>query len=138
KSAVPPWLRKIVLRGLAVDPDDRFPAMAELLEALARDPAERRRRWIAVGAATLAAAGIAFGAHRLTDARRAKCDGSAARGATAWNADRRGAIEKAFLATGNKRAAQALASTTALIDGYVARWVGVHKEACEATHQRNE
>ncbi|MCA9705897.1 MAG: serine/threonine protein kinase, partial [Myxococcales bacterium] len=42
--AVPAWLRRIVLRGLSVDPAERFPDMDALLAALERDPSRRRRR----------------------------------------------------------------------------------------------
>jgi hypothetical protein len=37
-SAVPPWLRDVVLRGLSVRPEDRFPSMEALLAALPADP----------------------------------------------------------------------------------------------------
>ncbi|MCA9663782.1 MAG: hypothetical protein KC486_35975, partial [Myxococcales bacterium] len=43
-SAVPPWLRAVIVRGLARDPDDRYPDMDALLGALASDPSETRRR----------------------------------------------------------------------------------------------
>ena len=42
---VPPWIRKILLRGLRVNADERFPSMEELLEALGKNPAVARRRW---------------------------------------------------------------------------------------------
>ena len=41
---VPPWIRKILLRGLRVNADERFPSMEELLEALGKNPAVARRR----------------------------------------------------------------------------------------------
>ena len=37
-SHVPGWIRKVLLRGMATKLDDRFPTMADLLEALSRDP----------------------------------------------------------------------------------------------------
>src|SRR5262249_31496143 len=40
---VPGWLRRVVLRGLAPEPDARWPSMAELLDALRRGPQRRRR-----------------------------------------------------------------------------------------------
>ncbi|MBZ5712841.1 serine/threonine-protein kinase [Nannocystis pusilla] len=42
-SQVPAWLRAVVLRGLRVDPDERWQTMTQLLAALAADPAGRRR-----------------------------------------------------------------------------------------------
>jgi len=137
KSAVAPWLRRILLRGLLPDPDARYPSMTDLLAALDRDPAAGRRRWALAGVAALLVAGVAAGAHRAA-VKRATCDGGAARVATAWGPAARAAIEKAFAATGSKQAALAFASTTALVDKYVAGWTGQFKESCEATHVRGE
>jgi formylglycine-generating enzyme required for sulfatase activity len=48
-SGVPVWLRKIVLRGLQVDPAARWATMKELLRALHEDPTRRNRLlWAAV------------------------------------------------------------------------------------------
>ena len=54
---VPPWLRAVLLRGLAVDPDQRWPSMRALLDAIGSDPIARRRRialWLASASVTLA------------------------------------------------------------------------------------
>ena len=54
RSTVPPWLRRILLRGLSVDPALRWESMEALATALSRDPARQRRRWlagVAIGAA---------------------------------------------------------------------------------------
>jgi len=51
-AAAPPWLWRIIARGLARDPAARFPSMDALLAELARDRTRRRRRLLAgVGAA---------------------------------------------------------------------------------------
>lgn len=44
RSLAPRWLDRIMLRGLAEDPSDRYPSMQALVEALARRPARQRRR----------------------------------------------------------------------------------------------
>jgi hypothetical protein len=41
---LPAWLWAVLRRGLAADPGDRFPTLAELLVGLGRDPAALRRR----------------------------------------------------------------------------------------------
>jgi tetratricopeptide (TPR) repeat protein len=46
QARVPAWLRDVVLRGLRVDPAERWPAMEPLLAALTADPEARRRRWL--------------------------------------------------------------------------------------------
>lgn len=68
-SKVAPRLRRVLLKGLRADPDERFATMEQLLDAL--DRASRARRWpLAIGAAAFAAgAAIALGtlgAHRTT------------------------------------------------------------------------
>jgi WD40 repeat protein/serine/threonine protein kinase len=49
---VPPWLHRVILRGLSIDPDNRWPSMRELLVALARDPERVRRRRLGIAALT--------------------------------------------------------------------------------------
>ncbi|MFP2934258.1 protein kinase domain-containing protein, partial [Pyxidicoccus sp. 3LG] len=53
-SPVPPWLRRVVLRGLSSDPMDRHGSMNALLASLQHDPAARWTRWLQVaGSAAL-------------------------------------------------------------------------------------
>jgi TolB-like protein len=58
-AQVPAWLRKVVVRGLAARPEDRWPSMDAMLAALSTD---RRRavRLAAIGAGLLAALALAF------------------------------------------------------------------------------
>lgn len=64
-SDVPTWLDAVIRRGLAVEPDARWPTMQALLDALARDPIARRRRVargvLALVVALALATGAAFG-----------------------------------------------------------------------------
>jgi tetratricopeptide (TPR) repeat protein len=138
EARVPAWIRKILLRGLATDPKDRFPAMTELLTALGHDPAVRRRRWLAAATAAIFVAAGAAGAHRFTAGQRAMCAGGPGRAASVWGPDRRAAIARAFAATGNSNAARAFANASALVDQYVARWTGMYADSCEATQVRGE
>ena len=48
-SNVPAWLRRLLLRGLAVDPAQRWPSMDDLLDELDRDPEKLRRARVRVG-----------------------------------------------------------------------------------------
>jgi WD40 repeat protein/predicted Ser/Thr protein kinase len=45
-SDVPTWITAILTRGLSPKPDDRWPSMRELLDAIGRDPSARRRRLV--------------------------------------------------------------------------------------------
>jgi tetratricopeptide (TPR) repeat protein len=137
-STVPPWLRRVLLRGLSANPDDRYPSMTELLAALGREQELRRRRRLVLGAGALLVAVLAAGAQRLATRQRLTCDGGATHSATAWTPARREAIEKAFAATGSRHAVQAFTGAAALIDRYVTSWTGQFKQSCEATHVRGE
>jgi len=70
RARLPPWLRALLERGLAVAPEDRFPAMDALLVALdaGRRRGRRRRAWVpALALAALLAAGLgaaAWSRHR--------------------------------------------------------------------------
>ena len=137
-ARVPAWIRKILLRGLSHEPRQRFASMTELLAALGHDPAARRRRALsAIAAAGLIVAGAA-GAHRFSSNQHATCAGGPGRAATAWSSGRRGAVERAFLATGNKNAARAFANASALVERYIARWTEMYTDTCEATQVRGE
>ncbi len=133
RRGVPRWLYRVVVRGLAPDPAQRYPSMAELARALRHDVGRRRRR-IAFAAATVA--GIAAGA--LAVSSRRVCDDAEARLAGIWDADTRASVEQAFTASSRPFAAQAWTQASAELDGYAQRWVAMHDDACEATAVRGE
>jgi serine/threonine protein kinase/tetratricopeptide (TPR) repeat protein len=137
-SDVPGWLRQVVLRGLSADPAERWPAMAELLVELSRDPAARRRRWAAVlGAmAIIAGLGVAYG--RARHERSLLCQGAAQRLVGVWDAGRRGQLQAAFGSAAAPEADAAFTRVAHTLDGYAGRWTDLHTSACEATRLRGE
>ena len=60
-ARVPAWLRKIVLRGLRSNPAERYPSMAELIEALGKNPSIQRRRLAIAVVIALAISGVGIG-----------------------------------------------------------------------------
>jgi tetratricopeptide (TPR) repeat protein/predicted Ser/Thr protein kinase len=137
-TRVPAWVRKTLVRGLSVSPNDRHPAMSDLLAALGQDPARARRRRLTLAAGISMIAALTLGAQRLSVGRRAICDGGAERAAQVWGPAQRGAVARAFEATGARFAGQALAGVTALLDRYAAGWTEMYTEACQATQVRGE
>lgn len=134
---VPRWLRSHVLRGLAADPEDRFPSMDALLGALTRDPWSRRKRIGSMIAGV--AAVVTLGMYTWRAATPGPCKGSAASWAEVWNADRKAAIETAIDRLGpDPTLSITWASARAAIDDYGAAWTEIDREACEATHVRGE
>jgi formylglycine-generating enzyme required for sulfatase activity len=70
ESSVPAWLRKTLLKGLAVEPATRFSSMSVLIPALTSDPVARRMRRLGLGAALLALFAVVFGLQRRSEQRR--------------------------------------------------------------------
>ena len=135
---VPRYLRRILLRGLSLDPAARHPSMTALLAALEHDPALARRRALGATAVLLAiAAGIT--AWRIDRRQRSQvCAGADEQLAEAWSAQRRQALAAAFTGTGLPWAPRVLVRTAALIDDYGRRWSAMRREACEATRVRGD
>ncbi|MEJ7598211.1 MAG: tetratricopeptide repeat protein [Kofleriaceae bacterium] len=138
KSDVPPWVRRVVLRGLQQAPAQRYPSMTALLADLERDPAALRNR-ILVGGAVGGALVLGLVAMLTTRGEAAvSCDGGAARLAGIWDASRKQAVQTAFLATKQPHAAATFKRVEGLIDRAAGQLVATHRETCEATHVRGE
>jgi tetratricopeptide (TPR) repeat protein len=135
---VPPWIHRIVLRGLSADPARRFNDMGEVLAALANDPALRRRR-IAIGLA--GAAGLVaalWGGYAWLGGSGRACVGQAEDLAGVWDAETSTQVEQSFAATGAAFSEVAWARVQTTLDDYASRWTELRKEACEATLVREE
>ena len=140
-TRVPAWIRRILLRGLAPDPAARWPSMAALLDALGRDPWQRRRRALAalaVALALAAALGLALHYRALAvDPELDPCAGGPARLAGAWGPDRRDAAAAAFRATALDYAEDTWSKTQERMDRYAETWLEAHRDACQ-DHRRGE
>ena len=67
---VPAWLRAVVVRGLAADPEARWPSMDALITALHADPAARRRKLTLLIAGPLAIAAAVAAGYKLNQHAR--------------------------------------------------------------------
>ena len=147
-SPVPPWLRRVVLRGLSVNPEQRYPSMVELLADLARDPGLTRRRAL-VGAgitlAVLAAVALGYALSRWqagAEARslaavRERCTAAASElVADAWSDERRAAAERSLRATGLPYAADTWTRVRARLDAYARDLQDMSAETCTVARIR--
>jgi tetratricopeptide (TPR) repeat protein len=132
-SSVPPWLRRAVLRGLAADPAQRWPSMAALLDALARDPAVARRRRVRIGlfGAGLALLGLSSG-WLASEFVAAACPDSAAQLHGIWDDERRRELASAMHATGLPFADATWKHLEHNLQRYADAWTTMHRESCEA------
>ncbi|HEY0135943.1 MAG TPA: tetratricopeptide repeat protein, partial [Nannocystis sp.] len=136
---IPTWLRKVLLRGLKVVPEERFPNIDALLAALAADPGRVRKRWLA-GAGLVAVAVIAG----VTLAERRSSEAEVCRGAErllvgVWDEQRAAAVQTALTATGLPYARDTWPRVQEQLDLYSRSWQALHVEVCEATNvHRNQ
>jgi eukaryotic-like serine/threonine-protein kinase len=137
-SRVPRWLRKIVLRGLAIEPGDRWPSLSAMLDALEATPRRRRRRWaIASGVGAALALALSVGVVVSGVEREDRlCTGAAAELERTWPATERAtalahiAAMSPYGRVGAQRLGEGLRE-------HAARWTAGHREACVA-HRRGE
>lgn len=124
---VPPRLRRIVLRGLATEPDDRHLDM----QTLARRLRPRRFRWplavSAAGSVAVVAAAVVANAdsERYCDRLEAQLDG-------VWDASVRDRVVDAFSTSTLGFSDSAAERAIAEIDQYTSMWVEQMEEACRA------
>ncbi len=135
---IPLRVRKAITRGLAPNPDDRYPDMESLLADLGYDPALVRKRWLLAGSVLLLAAALVLGALEVRRRRAALCSGGALRLEAVWNPERRSRIEEAFDATGLPGARVLAERLLRALDERGARWVDCFTRACTASRLRGE
>ncbi|MFV8749259.1 tetratricopeptide repeat protein [Nannocystaceae bacterium ST9] len=137
RDEVPSWLREILERGLARKPADRWPSLASLLDALARDPTRSRRIAFAslVAMATLLAAvvGARVMAERERAERVAACEAEGRAIEADWNDAIRSELERDFVATGLEFADEAWQSTQHWLDDYTRDWTELRTRVCVET-----
>jgi len=146
-TKVPLWIRKILLRGLRVNAEERFPSMAELLEKLGKNPAvARKQQAIGVTAGLLAVGLLMFGLRPGLADPKAVCAGGPEKLAAIWELTPAGAPEsprqaqlhRAFLASGKSYAKDVWATTSRSLSKYARAWTDMYRENCEATAVRKE
>jgi serine/threonine protein kinase/tetratricopeptide (TPR) repeat protein len=148
ETNVPPWIRRILLRGLRPTVSERFASMAELLDAFGKDPGTKRRKAVVAGLAAVLAVGLVVGGRQVLPDRRAVCGGGPAKLAGVWDLRRPGQpasaltrqtrIRNAFLHSGKGYASNVYATVDKALTNYAEDWAAMHQEACESTQVRGE
>jgi len=134
----PRWLWDVVMRGLALEPEQRFGSMDALLVELTRSR-ERTRRRVLLGAGMLgvvASFGIASAA-LLGNRAPEPCPLPVGELAGVWDPLTKPRVHAALLSTGAPFAANVWTSTEAAFDRYARHWIDAQQAACQATHVRH-
>ncbi|WNG35615.1 tetratricopeptide repeat protein [Archangium violaceum] len=134
---VPASVRRIVLRGIDPKPEQRFPSMEALLEALGQTLPKHQRHWMVAASILLLSLGIGLPLQLRAPAEQ-PCRGGARRLEGLWDAPRKEVLGQAFRATGRPNADESWTRTAQVLDSYAQDWVSMHTEACEATRVRGE
>jgi len=136
---VPARLRRAVMRGLALEPEKRFPGMEPLLSEIgaALHPPSRQ---VALAAAALAGVlVVGGGAWAYRDRAQSQlCSGGAAEIGGVWNPAVAAGVQSGFAAVTPERGPELSRQLVMALDGYAVRWAQAHREACEATRIRGE
>jgi tetratricopeptide (TPR) repeat protein/tRNA A-37 threonylcarbamoyl transferase component Bud32 len=132
-STVPGWMRKALDRGLAIEPDQRWPSMTELLDELTRDRAGKRRLllWAAGGAGLSAALALTVGS-LMEDPNRSACQSVLRELDGTWNDGARESMRAAFSESQLSYAAETSERVLSRLDDYASRWIDSRVQVCEA------
>ena len=141
-GVVPSWILDVLHRGLRARPEDRWPSMMALVDALEHDPVAARRqrlRRVVVAVALAALGGLAvFGLVRSSSAPDRRCQDMGEKFLAAWSPHRADAVRGAFASTKRPYAADTFTRVASRIDGYARAWTAARGEACEATQLRGD
>ena len=127
----PRWLRRVLTRGLAADPADRFPTMNALLAAIRRGRDRRRRGALAAIFVTGVAA--ATGALYLSiPMDEPSCASGDQHLAGVWDPEIRAQASAGVVASGLSHAEQVWELAGPRADSYASRWADARVALCEA------
>ncbi len=130
-TAVPLWLRKVLLRSMRPDPDDRYENMEALLDALGDDPKVKLlQRLRATGLALLVLTLITALVVVLVQ-QRVDCAPPKNHLNGIWSPQVQDAIEQQFAAHG---AIDTFKLFRHHIDAFVQEWENTYTHSCEDTH----
>ena len=121
-------LRRCLLRGLAVDPDERWPTMDDLLSELERAAGRRRGRWIAAGGSVVVGLVMASALGASSDRT---CERVTEPLDAYWGPERKEVIEAAFVASDVSYVADTWSRVQGQLDAYAERWGELRTQACE-------
>ena len=132
ESRVPREVFRVVARGLATEPQQRWSGMAEMLSALSPEPGRVRARAVAMVGVLGAAGAGSFAVAMMGVSTEERCAAGAREIGEVWGEGQRKAVRQAFAQTGLAFAADVLAQAEERLDRYSEGWQGAHAGMCRA------
>jgi len=126
---LPRRVRRVLARGLQLDPERRFSSMSALLEVLS--PRSTRARWVAFGAAAGLTIAVTLTATRAPDPAQ-RCAERDAQAIRVFGLERQAAIAARF-ASQDARALVEGHAAGRLLEDYGRRWDAANTRSCRAT-----
>ena len=134
---VPADIVGAIVRGLAPEPEARWPSLHELLEVLAAERPNWLHRSI-VGLALVGTVGAVVATRGEAQPAVEPCSAAPQLIAESWTPGRRRAVVDAMMATELVYAPAAAESVAGKMDAFASSWVDMHTEACRATRVRGD
>ncbi len=134
EPAVPLAVRRAVMRGLAVRPEDRHVDMGALLDALTSPTRTRTRTLVAAAAC----AGVLALATAGTTSHDPRCGDAGQRLVGVWDGPARAALHEAFVADARPHAQETWERTRVALDQWTGEWTATHTQACTAALAEDE
>jgi tetratricopeptide (TPR) repeat protein len=142
--STPRGLRRVIDRGLALNPEHRHPSLATMVRALERAIRPRRKGVAARTIAGVLFAGVALpgaiplGATPRAPSGAAPCAVDATLFRGVWDSTVRGRVERAFHATARGNASEAFELIARRMDAFEQDWLAMRRTSCEATLLKGE
>ena len=130
RARVPRWVARVLTRGLRPTPEDRWPSMDALIEALERDPGKRwRRAGATLGGIAIVGGGVGY-AELLERREREQCAAEAAAIEEVWSEQARVSIQKGLHGAAVPFAEASSRNIEARLDEYTAAWSEAREDVC--------
>jgi predicted Ser/Thr protein kinase len=135
RRKVPVAIGNILKRGMSVDPGQRYPTMAALVEELQDVVKPNVKGWVAAALATvLVFAGVAtwVGYRQGQQAKVAACTQAGTRLAGIWDRERQGAIAAQFEGSSQGAHSAIWPALREALDKHASQWLDAHRSSCSA------
>jgi eukaryotic-like serine/threonine-protein kinase len=136
RGKLPGWVQRVLARGMAPEPGQRFPDLEALLAELRNHPLRVRRRVLALGLG-LGTAGLGLVVW-LGLSPSQVCAGAERHLLRVWDVDVARAVRSSVQAVGVPYADDLLRFADARLDAFAREWTAEATQACRATHVFDE